>query len=69
MADETAKRDFRQEATDSILEMPEKGTAPWQKPWDPQKAFELPFHPECEKAYRRGKALQLMGVGAQKNAA
>ena len=67
MPDETAKRDFRQEVTDSIVEMLEKGTAPWQKPWDPQKAFELPFNPESEKAYRGGNALHLMAVGAQKN--
>ena len=26
------KRDFRQEVTDSIVDMIEKGTAPWQKP-------------------------------------
>ena len=67
MPDETAKRDFRQEVTDSIVEMLEKGTSPWQKPWDPQKAFELPFNPESEKAYRGGNALHLMAVGAQKN--
>ena len=50
MPNETAKRDFRQEVTDSIVEMLEKGTAPWQKPWDPQKAFELPFNPESDFA-------------------
>ena len=60
------KRDFRQEVTDSIVEMLEKGTAPWQKPWDPQKAFELPFNPESAKAYRGGNALHLMAVGVQK---
>ena len=31
---ETPKRDFRQEVTDQIIEMLEKGTAPWQKPWE-----------------------------------
>ena len=29
------KRDFRQEVTDQIIEMLEKGTAPWQPPWEP----------------------------------
>jgi antirestriction protein ArdC len=60
------KRDFRQEVTDSIVEMLEKGTAPWQKPWDAEKSFELPFNPESAKAYRGGNALHLMAVGVQK---
>ena len=35
---EKAKRDFRQEATDLIVDMLEKGTAPWQRPWDKNTA-------------------------------
>ena len=31
---ERAPRDFRQEVTDSIVQMLEKGVAPWQKPWE-----------------------------------
>lgn len=61
------KRDFRQEVTDSIIEMIEKGAAPWQKPWDPQKAFELPFNPTSETTYRGGNALHLMAVAMQQN--
>lgn len=38
MAEEKAKRDFRQEATDLIVDMLEKGTAPWQRPWDKNTA-------------------------------
>jgi len=60
------KRDFRQEVTDSIIEMLAKGTAPWQRPWDPQKAFELPFNPNSERAYRGGDALHLMAIAVQK---
>ena len=59
------KRDFRQEVTDSIIEMLAKGTAPWQRPWDPQKAFELPFNPNSERAYRGGNALHLMSIAVQ----
>ena len=59
-------RDFRQEATNSIIEMLEKGTAPWQKPWDAQKAFELPFNPNSQKPYRGGNALHLMAVTLRK---
>lgn len=68
MLEDTAvvKRDFRQEVTDSIIEMLEKGTAPWQKPWDPQKAFEVPFNPNSQKAYRGGNALHLMAVAMRK---
>jgi antirestriction protein ArdC len=62
----STKRDFRQEVTDSIIEMLEKGTAPWQKPWGPQKAFELPFNPNSQRAYRGGNALHLMAVAVQK---
>jgi hypothetical protein len=30
-----ALRDFRQEVTDNIVRMLERGVAPWQKPWEP----------------------------------
>ena len=54
---ETPKRDFRQEVTDNIIAMLEKGVAPWQKPWDPSTSnFELPHNPTTEKAYRGGNA-------------
>jgi antirestriction protein ArdC len=29
------RRDFRQEVTDSIIQMLENGVAPWQKLWEP----------------------------------
>ena len=38
------KRDFRQEVTNQIVEMLEKGTAPWQTPWEPG-TLRLPFNP------------------------
>jgi antirestriction protein ArdC len=59
------KRDFRKEVTDQIIEMLEKGTAPWQKPWEPG-SLQLPFNPTTEKNYRGGNALHLMAVGTQK---
>jgi antirestriction protein ArdC len=66
MADETiAKRDFRQEVTDSIVAMLEKGTAPWQKPWEAQQGFEQPFNPTSNRPYRGGNALHLMAVAAR----
>jgi len=60
-----AKRDFRKEVTDQIIEMLEKGTAPWQKPWEPG-SLQLPFNPTTEKNYRGGNALHLMAVGTRK---
>lgn len=57
----SARRDFRKEVTDQIIEMLEKGTAPWQKPWEPG-SLQLPFNPTTEKNYRGGNALHLMAV-------
>ncbi len=53
------KRDLRQEITDSIIAAMEKGTAPWQKPWQ-AGAYEIPMNPASGKPYRGGNALQLM---------
>ena len=59
----TAKRDFRQEVTDRIIAMLEKGVAPWQKPWNPGEAFVgIPFNPTSERAYRGGNAVYLMAT-------
>lgn len=63
--DAQGKRDFRKEVTDQIIEMLEKGTAPWQKPWEPG-SLQLPFNPTTEKSYRGGNALHLMAVGTRR---
>ena len=54
-------RDFRQEVTDSIVQMLEKGVAPWQKPWD-SSGLAMPFNPTSERAYRGGNAIHLMAA-------
>lgn len=61
-----AKRDFRKEVTDQIVEMLEKGAAPWQKPWQPG-ALRLPFNPTTDLNYRGGNALHLMAAAVRKN--
>jgi antirestriction protein ArdC len=61
----TPKRDYRQEVTNQILEMLEKGTAPWQKPWEAGAAA-LPFNPTSDRSYRGGNALHLMATAARK---
>lgn len=61
------KRDFRQEVTDSIVQMLEKGVAPWQKPWEASaNAFGMPMNPTTEKAYRGGNAIHLIATGLRR---
>src|SRR3978361_745921 len=55
-----AKRDHRQEVTDSIVKMLEDGVAPWQKPWE---SAGMPFNPTTDQAERGGKAVHLMAPG------
>src|SRR5271169_6317758 len=65
-ADKPALRDFRQEVTDNIVQMLERGVAPWQKPWEPgASSLGLPFNPTSERAYRGGNAIHLMATGLQ----
>jgi len=61
--DKPSARDFRQEVTDTIVQMLEKGVAPWQKPWEPGAAsLSMPFNPTSERAYRGGNAVHLMAT-------
>lgn len=62
--EKTSPRDFRQEVTDSIVQMLERGVAPWQKPWEPGAgSLSMPFNPTSERAYRGGNAIHLMAAG------
>jgi antirestriction protein ArdC len=60
-------RDFRQEVTDNIVGLLEKGVAPWQKPWDAQSQLAMPVNPTTDRAYRGGNAIHLLAVGLQRN--
>ncbi len=60
-------RDFRQEVTDNIVALLEKGVAPWQKPWDVQFNSAMPVNPTTDRAYRGGNAVHLLAVGIQRN--
>jgi antirestriction protein ArdC len=65
--DKPALRDFRQEVTDNIVRMLERGVAPWQKPWEPgASSLGIPFNPTSERAYRGGNAIHLMATGLQR---
>ena len=60
---ELARRDFRREVTDRIIDMLETGVAPWQKPWNPAGAsLDMPMNPTTGKAYRGGNAIHLMAT-------
>jgi len=65
--DKPALRDFRQEVTDNIVRMLERGIAPWQKPWEPgASSLGMPINPTSERAYRGGNAIHLMAIGLQR---
>jgi antirestriction protein ArdC len=65
--DKPVLRDFRQEVTDSIVGMLERGVAPWQKPWEPgASSLGIPFNPTSERAYRGGNAIHLMATGLER---
>ena len=65
--DQTALRDFRQEVTDNIVGMLERGVAPWQKPWEPGGGpLGIPFNPISGRAYRGGNAIHLMATSLQR---
>jgi antirestriction protein ArdC len=66
-AEKPALRDLRQEVTDNIVEMLERGVAPWQKPWEPgASSLGIPVNPTSERAYRGGNAIHLMATGLQR---
>ena len=65
---EPARRDFRQEVTDRIINMLENGVAPWQKPWNPAEAsLGMPMNPTTGKTYRGGNAIHLMATGLRRD--
>ncbi|NVK20546.1 MAG: DUF1738 domain-containing protein [Methylocystaceae bacterium] len=47
-----AKPNFRQNVAEEMLKLIAQGTAPWQKPWDPNKVRSTSFNPTSEKTYR-----------------
>lgn len=61
------RRDFRQEVTDQIIIMLEKGVAPWQKPWNPTDAsMAMPRNPITDRNYRGGNAIHLMATALKR---
>jgi antirestriction protein ArdC len=54
----TYHRDYRQEATNRLIERLELGIAPWQKPWD--GSMGMPYNPTSGRKYRGSNVLQLL---------
>jgi antirestriction protein ArdC len=64
---EPARRDFRQEVTDRIINMLENGVAPWQKPWNAADAsVDMPMNPTTGKTYRGGNAIHLLATSLRR---
>lgn len=58
---ESGKRNYRQDLTDQIIALVEKGNAPWQKPWDATKStIQIPHNAATGRPYRGCNALYLM---------
>lgn len=58
------KKVFRQDLTNKIIELIEKGTAPWMKPWDAQSLLKLrPYNAATNRPYSGGNAYQLIMAG------
>ena len=58
-----SKRDFREELTNNIIALIEKGCAPWQRPWDSTKAsqaLQMPHNATTGRPYRGANTLNLM---------
>lgn len=59
--------DHREAVTAALIEALEKGTAPWQKPWDSEVArAELPINGVTGKPYKGGNSVGLMLVAGAK---
>lgn len=58
------KRNYRQELTDKIIDLMERGEAPWQKPWDGEgRPLDMPYNPVSGTQYRGSNAMWLMMKG------
>jgi antirestriction protein ArdC len=64
------KSNFRQDVTDKIIDLMEKGAAPWQKPWDEKlssRILKRPLNAITNRPYHGGNAMHLMLSGLRKD--
>ncbi|HRB96172.1 MAG TPA: zincin-like metallopeptidase domain-containing protein [Nitrosomonas sp.] len=58
-----AKKAFHEQVAENLIEQLKKGTAPWQKPWEPGDLLAvLPVNPTTGKRYRGINSLNLMSL-------
>lgn len=58
-----AKKAFHEQVAENLIEQLKKGTAPWQKPWEPGDLLAvLPMNPTTGKRYRGINSLNLMSL-------
>ena len=61
---EKIKKTFHEQIAENLIEQLKKGTAPWQKPWQPgDPLLTLPNNPTTGKNYKGINVLQLMSQG------
>jgi len=61
---EKIKKTFHEQIAENLIEQLKKGTAPWQKPWQPgDPLLTLPNNPTTGKNYKGINVLQLMCQG------
>ncbi len=59
------KKALFEQVAQKLIEQLEKGTSPFQKPWDDREEFMLPFNPTTGKPYRGMNSVWLMMHGYQ----
>lgn len=58
------RKAFHEQVAEKLIEQLKKGTAPWQKPWEPgEPGSFIPINPTTCKRYRGINAIQLMSQG------
>jgi len=54
-----------EQVAQKLIDQLEKGTSPFQQPWNDRQEFTLPFNPTTGKAYRGMNSIWLMMQGHQ----
>ncbi|MFU8797084.1 MAG: zincin-like metallopeptidase domain-containing protein [Gammaproteobacteria bacterium] len=63
MAAEPVKKSYHEQVAEKLIEQLQKGTAPWQKPWNPGEPSQMPMNPTTGNRYKGINAIQLMMQG------
>ena len=61
------KKPFHETVAEKLIKQLKSGTAPWQKPWDPDVQGFMPTNPTTGKRYKGVNAIYLMSQGRHDN--